>query len=182
MIWILIIAAIVVFVLFKAKNRSQSHSSGTSSITNHTHYSDASSSIASAQNTWNKFERDSVSSLYSRFFSAVNQMREPNGTGNVMVNRNAQNGTVKIYGHYCNYECLDCSHRIASYLSYPGFSVMGSDAEDRDNVHFELDEVSCTDSEFGVQTITQALYSSLPNVSITGQTSRDDFCSVQFKT
>lgn len=123
-----------------------------------------------------------ISLLYSRFFSAVNMMREPNGTGSIMVNRNAQDGTVKIHGHYCNYECLDCTNRIASYLSYPGFFIMGSDSEDRDNINFELDEVSCTDSEFGVQSISQALYSSLPNATITGQTNRDDFCSVQFKT
>ena len=111
-----------------------------------------------------------------------NSVSQPNGTGSIMVNRNAQDGTVKIHGHYCNYECLDCTNRIASYLSYPGFFIMGSDSEDRDNINFELDEVSCTDSEFGVQSISQALYSSLPNAIITGQTNRADFCSVQFKT
>lgn len=123
----------------------------------------------------------SMREVYSRFFGAVSDFQEVNGSGSVIIQKNDDGKTISFLGHYCNYENMDCAHRISSYLSFPGLYMPGS-GESGDMFQYSLEKIECPDSEFGIQGIMSVLTSRLPNARITGQTSRDDFCSVQFQT
>ncbi len=119
-----------------------------------------------------------IGSLYSCFFGAVSSFQEINGTGNIMIRKNGDGKTIHLDAHYCNYEDRDCSNRIGAYLSFPGMFVTGCG----DSFSFVLEKVECSDCDFGLPGIMAELRRSLPYAHITGQTNRDDFCSVQFQT
>lgn len=125
---------------------------------------------------------ESMKEIYSRFFGAVSLFQEPNGSGNIMIWKNNDNKTIRFDGHYGNYENRDCSNRISAYLGFPGFYMPGIEVESKDMFNYSLEKIECPTSELGIVDIVSELNRVLPNASITGQTVRDDFCSIQFRT
>lgn len=166
----------------KKQAASNSYTSQTSTSYNNYSSSPTSSYSPTKKGSYTELVSDtSMRSIYSQFFGAVCRFQEINGSGSIRIKKNKDGETVQFFGQYCNYENMDCSSRLGFYLSFPGLYMPGS-GESGDLFQYSLEKVKCSDYEFGIQDILSELHNQLPHARITGQTSREDYCSVQFQT
>ena len=125
---------------------------------------------------------ESICDIYTRFFKAVLRFQEPNGRGSVMIRKNDDDKTMHFDAHYCNYENMDCTRRIAEYLRFPGFFMPGIDPESLDSFHCTIEKIEYSNHDFGLSNIITSMKNVLPNAMITDQFVKNDFCSLQFQT
>ena len=118
---------------------------------------------------------------YLRFLYAVAVIQDINGQGSIRIKRSENGSTLQLSCHYCNYSCISCRH-VLTQDGALRFSELQIDPGDEDSISYIHEAIPFEEWEFGLPYLMHEPNTALPSVSITGQTVRNDFISVQFRT